>query len=268
MGESELIKVSPRHSVRLAQAYRHLIKRAPSQDYVAWTLARREAGGLPLMVAELVIAGKATREEFELAHTYPLHFRKTYFPGRLHGHPKVEFERHRRATELIGLPPPIGYSDKTFRACFIPGKPYRRLSPFGVEPEEANLAQAQKLGLAAAAGLWRMAEEAFAQLQKLHRGGLAHGDLELHNLIVCPAPLELLPIDFESAVERGSDKAAWNERCEADLAPLLREAIFLQCALGRQPGALADLAWERMDRLFKAPERFQREISCQAEIRE
>lgn len=267
MGDSELIKVSPRHAVRLAQAYRHLIKRAPSRDYVAWTLARREANGLPLMLAELVIAGKATREEFELSHTYPLHFRKTYFPGRLHGDPKVEFERHRRATELIGLPPPIGYSENTFRACFLPGKPYRRLSPFGVEPEEANLALAQKLGLAAAAGLWRMAGEAFAQLQKLHHGGLAHGDLELHNLIVCPAPLELLLIDFESAVERGADKAEWTERCEADLDPLLREAIFLQCALGRQPGPLADLAWQRMDKLFKAPDRFQREISFQAEIK-
>jgi hypothetical protein len=266
MTDSDLIQVSPRHAVRLARAYQHLIKRAPSEDYVAWTLARREANGLPLMVAELVIAGKDTREEFELAHLYPLHFRKTYFPGRLHGDPKVEFERHHRATDLIGLPPPIGYSETTFRACFLPGKPYRRLSPFGVEPEEANIALAQKLGLAAAAGLWRMAEEAFTQLQKLHRGGLAHGDLELHNLIVCPAPLELLLIDFESAVERGPDKAAWTERCEAELTPLLREAIYLQCALGRQPGPLADVAWQRMDKLFKAPERFQREIACQAEI--
>jgi len=267
MGESELIKVSPRHAVRLAQAYRHLIKRAPSQDYVAWTLARREANGLPLMLAELVIAGKATREEFELAHTYPLHFKKTYFPGRLHGDPKVEYERHERATELIGLPPPIGHSANTFRACFLPGKPYSRLSPFGVEPEEANIALAQKLDLPAAAGLWRMAEEAFAQLRKLHEGGLAHGDLELHNLIVCPAPLEVMLIDFESAVARGTNKAAWTECCEADLTPLLREAIFLQCALGRQPGPLADLALQRMDKLFKAPERFEREISFQAEIK-
>jgi hypothetical protein len=267
MAESELIKVSPRHSVRLAQAYRHLIKRAPSRDYVVWTLAQREANGLPLMLAELVIAGKATREELELAHTYPLHFKKTYFPGRLRSDPKVEFERHQRATELIGLPPPIGYSENTFRACFLPGKLYSRLSPFGVEPEEANIALAQKLGLAAAAGLWRMAGEAFAQLRTLHEGGLAHGDLELHNLIACPAPLEMVLIDFESAVERGADKSAWTERCEADLTPLLREAIFLQCALGRQRGALADLALQRMARLFKAPERFEREISCQAEIK-
>ena len=112
-----------------------------------------------------------------------------------------------------------------------------------------------------------MAEEAFAQLRKLHEGGLAHGDLELHNLIVCPAPLEVVLIDFESAVERGADKAAWTERCETDLTRLLREAIFLQCALGRQPGALADLALQRKDKLFKAPERFEREISFQAEIK-
>ena len=35
----------------------------------------------------IVIAGQETRSEFPLAATYPLHFRKTYFPGRLHGDP-------------------------------------------------------------------------------------------------------------------------------------------------------------------------------------
>jgi hypothetical protein len=267
MDDSGIIQISPRHSIRLAQEYHHLIRRAPGRDFVVRTLARREANGLPLITAELVIASKETRERFPVAATYPLHFRKTYFPGRLHGDPEVEYQRQLRATELIGLPPPIGFSPRTFRSCFLPGKPYSRLSPFGVEPEESNLALAHDLPLAAAAGLWWMAEKAFASLQKLHAGGLAHGDAELHNFIVCPAPLELLLIDFESAVERGEDQTAWEARCAADVAPLLREAVFLQCALGRQTGPLANLAWERMDKLFKAPDRFRREISSQAEIR-
>jgi hypothetical protein len=267
MDEPGLIKVSPRHSVRLAQEYAPLIGRAPQRDFVVRTLARREANGLPLMTAELVIASRETRERFPLAATYPLHFRKTYFPGRFHADPETEFQRHTRAVALIDLPPPIGWSPRTFRACFLPGKPYSRLSPFGVEPEESNLALAQELGLAAAAGLWRMAQEAFARLQQLHDGGLAHGDLELHNLIVCPAPLEPVLIDFGNAVERGNDDDAWRTRCARDFTPLLREAVFLQCALGRQPGPLADLAWQRMDQFFKAPDRFRRVMNQFAEVK-
>ncbi len=266
MDEPELIKVSPRHSVRLAQEYAPLIRRAPQRDFVVRTLAHREANGLPLMTAELVIAGRETRESFPLAHTYPLHFRKTYFPGRFHAEPEVEFQRHTRATTLIDLPPAIGWSTRTFRSCFLPGKPYNRLSPFGVEPEESNLSLARELGLAAAAGLWRIIEEAFAQLQKLHAGGLAHGDLELHNLIVSPAPLEPLLIDFGNSVERSEADVLWQTRCDKDFTQLLREAIFLQCALGRQPGGLADLAWEQMEQLLKAPERFRREMSHSAEV--
>src|SRR5687767_10001851 len=101
MNELGLIKVSARHAVRLAHEYSHLIERAPARDYVVRTIARREAGGLPLMSADLVIAGKEAREQFPLAATYPLHFRKTYFPGRLHGDPQVEYQRHLRAAQLI-----------------------------------------------------------------------------------------------------------------------------------------------------------------------
>jgi hypothetical protein len=267
MNELGLIQVSPRHAVKLAQEYSHLIQRAPARDYVVRTLSFREAGGLPLMSADLVIAGREAREQFPLAATYPLHFRKTYFPGRLHGDPQIEYQRHLRAAQIIGIPEPIGWSPNLFRSSFLPGKPYSRLSPFGVEPEESNVALARNLDLAAAAGLWRLLEEAFRQLRTLHEAGLAHGDPELHNFIVCPAPLELQVIDFENAVERGNDDAAWASRCETDLLELLREAIFLQCALGRQTGPLAELAWQRMDQLFKAPERFQREIDFQAEVK-
>jgi hypothetical protein len=47
---------------------------------------------------------------------------------------------------------------------------------------------------------------------------------------------------------------------------LLREAVFLQCALGRQTGQLADLSWKRMDELFDVPERFRRQIEQQAKV--
>ena len=70
------------------------MEKPPRQDFVVRTWARREANGLPLMAAELVIAGAETRQAHPGAETYPLHFRKTYFPARLHGDPQVEFELH------------------------------------------------------------------------------------------------------------------------------------------------------------------------------
>jgi hypothetical protein len=250
----------------LAEEYCHLIDRIPDRDYVVRTLAHRQSGDLPLMSADLVIAGKEARNLHPLADEYPLHFRKTYYPGRLHGDPEVEFNNQKRASELIDVPPPIGHWPKGFRACFYPGKAYSRLSPFGVEPEEANITVARELELAPAVGLWRLLEEAYAKVKALHAGGLAHGDLELHNFIICPAPLEVMIIDFENAVTRQAAEQVWADKCQADLENILREAVFLQCQLGRQTGALADAAAERLDGLFKAPDRFRREIAYQAEV--
>ena len=112
-----------------------------------------------------------------------------------------------------------------------------------------------------------MSEQAIEHLTRLHAGGVAHGDAELHNFVVCPAPLELVVIDFESSMRKSDlDEAAWEKRCAMDLVPLLREAVFLQCALGRQQGKLAELSWERMDSLFRSPDRFRRAIEEQADL--
>jgi hypothetical protein len=265
MDDEQLIAVSARHSVLLLKEYVALVEKAPRSDIVVSTIAKREAGNLPLMAADLVIAGEDTRASFPLAATYPLHFRKTYFPGRMHGEPMVEFARQARASELTSCSMPIGYSASVFRACLVPGRPFSRLSPFGTEPETSNIATAAKLPLASAAGLWRLAEDTFAQLTAIHEGGLAHGDAELHNFIVSPSPLELVPIDFEAAVLREDlDDAAWAARRDADLLPVLREAVFLQCALGRQRGPLADASLERMDAMFANPARFRATIERQA----
>ncbi|HEX4351898.1 MAG TPA: hypothetical protein VHZ95_03270 [Polyangiales bacterium] len=261
MDDHRWIDVSPRHRVRLATEYLQLFDSAPHHDFVVHTLEKREANGLPLMSAEIVIASQKTREQFRLAATYPLHFRKTYFPGRMRGDPSIEYERSARASQLIGLPPPIGHTPNSFRSCLIPGQPYRRLTPFTVEPEDRNLRCAAELALPAAAGLWRLAEDAYGQLLKLHAGGLAHGDLELQNFIVCPAPLEVVLIDFEAAVLREDvEIGVWATRCTADAIPLLREAFFLQATLGRQRGTLADASWGAAPKLFRDYDRFRRAI--------
>jgi hypothetical protein len=265
MDEEELVRVSPRHTVRLASEYAPWVRRAPAKDFVVRTIMKREANGLPLVSADIVIAGVDARAKFPLAAEFPLHFRKTYYPGRLHGDPKEEFDRQSEASALIGIPPPIGHEPTVFRSCLLPGTPYNRLSPFGGEPDESNLGKARKLPLASAAGLFHLLASAFDSLHRLHEGGLCHGDAELHNLIVCPSPLELLLIDFEAAETRATvGDADWAKHCDDDFTPLLKEAVYLQCSLGPQPGPLADMARQRLDSLFKNPGRFRQEISDQA----
>jgi hypothetical protein len=265
--ESRPISVSPRHTVLLAKELSPLIDKPNRHDFVVRTWARREANGLPLMAAELVIAGEETRRAHPAAETYPLHFRKTYFPGRMHGDPRVEYDLHMMASKLCKTPPPIGNTDDVFRSCLIPGQSYTRHTPFGGEPPENNIAKAQKLSVPTAAGLWRLAEQAYVELTTLQEGGLAHGDTELHNIVVCPAPLEAILVDFEAAVRRDAlDAAGWDKRCRRDLEPLLREAVFLQCALGKQPSPLGELSWNRLGELFRSPDRFQRAIELQAEV--
>ncbi|HTQ06975.1 MAG TPA: hypothetical protein VMI54_24120 [Polyangiaceae bacterium] len=267
MDEDITVPVSPRHSVRLAREYVTIVRKAQRRDFVVRTITKRQAGGVPLMTAEIVIAGEETREQFPLAQKYPLHFRKTYFPGRLHGDPKDEFDRQARASSLIDIPPPIGHSPTVFRTCLLPGQSYSMLSPFQSEPMEANIPKARELGLATAAGLWLLAERAVKDLTTLHAAGLAHGDAELHNFIVCPSPVEIVPIDFEGALERGelSDED-WAYRVNRDLEPLLRHAVLLEVSLGAQAGPLAELAEARMPALFKDPDRFHREIERRSDL--
>lgn len=265
--EDQLVPVSPRHSVLVGPEYAAWIKRAPRQDFVVRTIMSREANGLPLITADIVIAGEETRALYPLAASYPLHFRKTYHPGRLHGDPRQERDRQNEAAEVLGIPPAIGATHQVFRSCFLPGSPYTRLSPFGAEPEEANLPIAKKLAVPTAAGLWHFLQDAFDALTRLHEAGIAHGDLELHNLIVCASPLECILIDFEASVRREElDEATFQKRCRDDFLPMLKEAILVQCALGAQPGALADLSRSAVAKVFKRPERFLEEIGDQAKI--
>jgi hypothetical protein len=265
--EDQLVQVSPRHSVRIGPEYAAWIERAPRQDFVVRTIMKREANGMPLMSADIVIAGEETRANYPLAESYPLHFRKTYYPGRLHGDPRQERDRQNEAAEILGIPPAIGATHQIFRSCFLPGMPYHRLSPFGAEPEEANLPRAQQLNLATAAGLWRLLHEAFDALTKLYDANLSHGDLELHNLVVCPSPLECILIDFEAAARKDElSEEEFEKRRRSDYLAILREAILLQCALGPQPGPLAEMARDRLKDLFKRPERFREEIGEQSKL--
>jgi hypothetical protein len=252
------IQVSPRHHIALADDYLQMIDKAPREDFVVRNLARRKAGEMTLMMGDLVIAGAGTRDQFARARVYPLHFRKTYYPGKMHGDPQTELELHERASTLVDVPPPIGSTPNSFRSCFLPGTPLHRLSLLGTEPDESNIGLVLELPLSSAAGLWRLAEEAFGLLCRMQQGGLTHGDAHLHNFIVCPSPLEVLPIDFEIGVLKGTvSEDVWEQRCQADRQHLLKLAIYLQCALGRQRGPLARASMTGIERLVQPVETFQ-----------
>ena len=243
------------------ESYRPMIERAPREDFVVRTLAKRMVGELPLMSADLVIAGAAVRGAHALASEYPLHFRKTYYPGRLHGDPRLEFERHAMASTLVDVPPPIGWGRTTFRSCLLPGRPLNQLSTLGTEPDASNVAPARELDLGTLAGVWRLTEEAFAIVRTLQSGGMTHGDAHLHNFMVCPSPLQVHPIDFEGAVLReGVAPEEWDRRCENDRHHLLKQAVYLQCALGRQRGEFADASMAQLDGLVTPADTFRRAI--------
>ena len=62
----------------------------------------------------------------------------------------------------------------------------------------------------------------------------------------------------EQAMELSSFTRRLMSVIEADLGPLLKHAILLQCALGAQPGSLGEMSWERLERLFKNSSRIRR----------
>lgn len=248
------VALSPLHRVELAEGCAPLLDDPPEKDFSLHTVAlKRAPDGRPLVHSELVIAGRQTRTAFPAANQFPVHFLKSYHPWSLHGDPGVEFARTCRAADILGAPPPIGHDANSFRTTFIPGRPLSRLLPFyGVEPEARALGLARELGLATLAGLWRLLEEALLALDRLHADGLVHGDAELHNVVVCPAPLGVFWIDYEAAsLRRETDPEEWPVRERRDRREILRAAAIVGAALGRQDGALAATCVEALNELFR-----------------
>jgi len=84
---------------------------------------------------------------------------------------------------------------------------------------------------------------------------------------VAPAPLGAVLIDFELARQKKDLPAKeWDKLVKADFTELLKEAVYLQCALGRQPGPMGEHAMARIAELFPSPGRFERHIRRQAAV--
>ncbi len=255
----DLIPLSPLHGIAIAEGLRQLLTQPQEKDFPVHTIARKTGpDGRDLVHSQLVIAGRQSRAAFPLAGQYPVHFVKQYHPWSLHGDPAIEFENSRAAAEILAMPEPIGFDKNSFRSAFIPGRPLSRLSPFtNVEPPERCLGIALHTDPAALIGLWRLAEEIFAQLEKLHARRFFHGDMELHNIIVCTTPVRPFLIDFESAEREfeGSEEE-FAQRRFRDLEELLRLAVYLQSGLGRQEGPLARASLDALPRLFRSSDTF------------
>jgi hypothetical protein len=250
------VRVTPVHAIELPDTLFRLVEQPPEHDFVMRRVSEKLANGQPLVQGELVIAGKDTLALYPLARQYPVHFRKTYYPTCFHQDPGQELRRHQRVAEILSLPPPIGCTRTSFRSCFLPGHSLDKLSPFELDPPEANLRVADGMPIAARIGLWRIFEALHGQLTTLHRAGLVHGDLLLHNVIVSTSPIGVYPIDFEHAVDRAETATdeAWQKLCEQDLLELRKAAAYLLCGLGPQPGELAAEVVAKVEDLFpRAP---------------
>jgi len=259
------VSLSPLHTIELAEGLSHLLVKPPEKDFPLYSISRKTApDGRELVHSELVIAGKRTRAANPLADRYPVHFLKSYHPWSFHGNPRIEFENNQAAAQILGTPEPIGFDNNSFRAPFIPGKPLSKLSPFtNIEPPHRCLGIAQETEPAALIGLWRLLEEVFEQIEKLHSERFCHGDLELHNIVVCSAPIQTFLVDFEGSERAfsGPDKT-WGQRRSSDLFEVLRLAVYLQCGLGRQQGALAWKSLEDLPKLFEDASTFSARLEA------
>ena len=199
-GTGTRVPLSPLHRIELAESLSHLLAKPPEKDFPLYSIARKNSpDGRELVHSELVIAGKRTRTAYPLAERYPVHFLKSYHPWSFQGDPGIEFENSRAAGQILGTPEPIGFDSNSFRATFIPGKPLSKLSPFtNIEPAHRCLGIAQQTDPAVLIGLWRLVEDVFEQIEKLHCQRFCHGDLELHNVVVCTGPIQTFLMDYSN----------------------------------------------------------------------
>lgn len=261
--KSETIPVSDIHHIALSQEHRQLLEHPIDDDVSIVTIFTKMTPQKDVLKqGELVVAGKETRIRHPITVEYPIHFKKTYFRMCFNADPAEEFMKSEFASEILGYPPPLAYSERIFRTNYMPNKPYSRLSPFtNIEPQHRNIKIAKESPCALLLGLWVLLEEAFSQLDKLHCHGMAHGDLELHNILISFSPPQAYLIDFESAIlkDRVSPQE-WEQACRRDQENIFREAIFIQSAIGQQDGKLAALSLERLPELFREPAQFENHI--------
>ena len=180
-----------------------LVEKPPRQDFVVRTRARREANGLPLMTAELVIAGEETRRTHPAGRDLPAALSQDVLPRKA---ARRSAGRVRAAPAGVAALRARRRRSDTRPTCFAAA--WCRASPTRASRRSAA-SRPRTTSPRRRSCRWRRRRDCGGSPRRrwrscccFTRAGLAHGDAELHNIIVCPAPLEPILIDFEAAVQK------------------------------------------------------------------
>lgn len=221
-----------------AERLNRLLENPPDEDTTLQTIYETA-----FVRGDIVIAGKKTRKEHPLTSYYPMHFRKTYLqkfsrwetpPSHEEAMTRIVWKHFNEENKHQNVPLALGSGPTTFRSQLMEGKTLAAAAPVHkcAEAKEtaAQVLQARK-NFGPVTPFWRGLESVFAAAQTLWAGGILHGDLHDHNMLVSPAGDGFL-IDFETSEEDDRfGTLAWEDAKREDMAQLVETAALTRlCA--------------------------------------
>jgi hypothetical protein len=214
--------------------------------------------GKVLTRGEIVVPGSKTVEAMPEVADYPYHFRKTFTPEsgpiKRGETPEREFNRTMevRKRNPNWVPKPLAFEPMVYRCEAVCGFTLNAQSPF---PE---LAYEKALALHPSKQLLDDYADTLAciseVLEQAHEGGVAHGDLTLHNAMVYRNESKEtcgILIDVASSIDL--DKLPADERqaaIDGDWEEIYRDWALLQFHKGKINNKHAQASLRKVDELF------------------
>lgn len=257
---------SPKALDGLQAAYGEFVATPPREDITLLSVYENldASGSRPLVLGELVLAGRKTRLTVPETQRYPIHFKKTYFPGAS-GNPKDELKLTKQAADLLGgfSPKAIGADNFSIRTSIVPGVAWAAISPLCKGHNFVSGSRKESLGQGlhllregkrtpALLSYWKTLEAINTAIDRLHKK-CVHGDLHRNNILMVPQKggFEPVIIDFETLQDlRGLDKEEASELKADDKQELWMECAALQLVIGKQPTKLGKEAWVKREELL------------------
>jgi hypothetical protein len=246
-----------------AQRLHSLLKKPPPEDTPIQTIYET-----PFVKGEIVVAGAKTRKTNHWAAARPLHFKKTYKEVMSRWETPTSHEwqqswlvyQHFLETGAKNrVPLPLGAEPKTFRSELIPAKALATICPIhnGEDPKEvAAQIQCAITKHTKTEKLWRALESLWEATSILHAGGLIHGDLHNHNLMVAETPHgpRGMLIDFETTIEdERFQTLQWETAKKEDRRLLVEEAALTRLCSSHELPKTTPLAHETIQYLRTNP---------------